>query len=109
MPPYRAIKPITNLAKKIDSMILAHRVIVEILQTPNLADILSSLNDAKVRKAASADPLKAALDAGVKIPAKGVSIQIHEFPHTWEVEIQIEQDNSVLILEFNSLTGFRTS
>ncbi|MDQ2946822.1 MAG: hypothetical protein M3Y27_12910 [Acidobacteriota bacterium] len=109
MPPYRGIEPFKHLEKQIDSMTKSHQLIVNLLKTPNLANVINGLNNPEVRRAASADPLKAAQEAGLNLPETGVSIQIHEFPHNWEVEIQVELGHSIVILEFNSLTGFRTS
>jgi hypothetical protein len=109
MPPYREKQPFKHLERQIESMAKSHQVIVDLLKTPNLAGLLNGLNDYGVRRAAAADPIKAAQDAGVILPETGVSIQIHEFPNNWEVEIQVEHDHSLLILEFNSVTGFRTS
>ena len=108
MPPYRKIDPFKHLEIQIESMIVGHQLIVDLLKTPKLAYLINSLNDPAVRSAALADPLKAAREAGLNLPAKGVFIQIREFSHSWEVEIQIEHGASVLVMGLNSRTGFFT-
>ncbi len=108
MPPYYEIASFTHLERKIESMLKGHQVIVDLLKSPNLAEIVKDLSKPAVRKAAAADPLKAARDAGLNLPAEGVSIQMLEFPNNWEVEIQVLQGASLLIMGLNSRKGFYT-
>ena len=108
MPPHFDGEPFRLLDKQIEFMLLGHQIIVDLLETPNLDSIINGLRDPAVRSAASADPLKFAQDSGVILPATGVSIQIHEFPHSWEVEIQIVQGASLFIVGLNSRKGFFT-
>ena len=106
MPPHREIEPLRHLEHQIEFMIFAHQVIVDLLKTPNLAGIIGELKHADARKIFAADPLKAARDAGVILPASGVSIAVQEFEKSWQVDIQIAHANSLVIFGVNSVKGF---
>ena len=108
MPPHFDGEPFRLLDKQIEFMLQGHQIIVDLLSTPNLEHIVNGLREPVARSVASVDPLKFARDAGVKLPATGVSIQIHEFPHSWEVEIQVVLGHSLVIMGLNSRKGFFT-
>lgn len=108
MPPHFDGEPFRLMDKQIEFMLLGHQIIVDLLSTPNLHEIINGLRNSATRSIASADPLKFARDAGVILPATGVSIQIHEFPHSWEIEIQVVQGASLFIVGLNSRKGFFT-
>lgn len=105
MPPYFVENP-SRIGKQIDFMIQGHQIIVDLLSTPNLEDLLERLSNQDQRNAISADPLKAARDANVNLPEEGVSIKIFQFGDNWQVEVQVEIEDSVLVVGFNSRKGF---
>ena len=105
MPPHREM-PLRHLATQIEFMLFAHQVIVDLLETPGLAGIIEGLKDPAARATARADPLKFARDAGVILPAEGVSIQITEFPHSFQIDVQIAHEHALVIFGLNSRKGF---
>ena len=106
MPPHREMEPFRHLETQIEFMTFAHQVIVDLLSTPGLAGIIEGLRDAGARSTARADPLKFARDAGVILPAEGVAIQITEFPHSFQIDVQIAHKHALVIFGLNSRKGF---
>ena len=106
MPPHREMEPLRHLATQIGFMLFAQQVIVDLLETPGLAGIIEGLKNPAARSTARADPLKFARDAGVILPAAGVSIQITEFAHSFQIDVQISHKRALVIFGFNSRKGF---
>ncbi len=108
MPPYFTERRNRNLEKQIKFMIQAHQIIVDFLKTPDLEDILEGLSEPERREAIAADPLSAAREAKVNLPQEGVAIQIFELGENWQVEVQVEVMDSLLVMGFHSHKGFFT-
>ncbi len=108
MPPYFTERRTGRLERQIEFMIKAHQMIVNLLETPDLEDILEELSEPERRKAIAADPLRAAREAKVNLPQEGVAIQIFELGENWQVEVQIELMDSLLVMGFHSHKGFFT-
>lgn len=104
--PHMDVGEFPLLDKQIHRMLRAHQLLVNILESPNLARDLESLRDPETRRRIAADPLKAARDSGLHLPQEGVNIYIHEFTEGWEVEVHFQTAHSLLIAGFNSRKGF---
>ena len=105
MPPLFG-KDIRDLSVLIQQLAQAHQFVVNVLQSPGLAQMIDDLRDANYRASISADALSAARQRGLQIPDSNVAVFVRENLLGWEFEIQAVQDDKLLILGFNSTRGF---
>ena len=104
MPPHGAREK-HDLGLIIHQLAQAHQFVVDVLQSPGLAQMIDDLRDANYRASISADALSAARQRGLQIPDSNVAVFIRENLLGWEFEIQAVQDDKLLILGFNSTRG----
>ena len=105
MPPHGA-RETHDLGLIIQQLAQAHQFVVDVLQSPGLAQMIDDLRDANYRASISADALTVARQRGLHIPDSNVAVFIRENLLGWEFEIQAVQDDKLLILGFNSTRGF---
>lgn len=94
-----------ELGTVIEMLIRAHQLVVNILQTPGLAQMIDDLRDPQYRTSISADALTEARKRGIQIP-DNAAVFVRENLQGWEFEIQAILDEQMYIVGFNSTRGF---